>query len=59
MISEGKVYTWGSNLKGQLGHQSKGIGEVNLSATIVSCGSEYTIILTVDGELMISGKLPF
>lgn len=32
---------------------------MNLSASIVSCGSEYTIILTVDGELMISGKLPF
>ena len=36
-----------------------GIGEIHLNATMVSCGFDYSVILTVEGELMISGKLPF
>jgi len=30
-----------------------------LKSAKVSCGSEYTLILSENGELMITGQLPF
>jgi alpha-tubulin suppressor-like RCC1 family protein len=55
----GALYTWGNNKKGQLGHSNTGISEVKLKATKVSCGFEYTICLTEDFKLMVTGQLPF
>lgn len=50
---------WGSNAKGQLGHSQPLIGQVQLKSSMVSCGHEYTVVLTAENELMITGKLPF
>ena len=52
-----KCYTWGLNDKGQLGHCSTFQMLPNKS-TLVSCGEDYTVLLTVNGELLVSGRLP-
>jgi alpha-tubulin suppressor-like RCC1 family protein len=58
--TESKLYTWGSNHKGQLGHHQPNIGEVPLlKSALVSCGYEYTITLTTTGELVLAGAIPF
>lgn len=54
------MYTFGCNSKGQLGHSHTFLTEVpQLKATKVSCGDEYTVVLTTTCELLITGKLPF
>lgn len=58
LISNGSVFTWGSNSSGQLGHKNA-FGEVfKLKSTEVSCGHNYTILMTENCELMITGQLP-
>jgi hypothetical protein len=42
---------------GQLGHNSS-FQVLPFKSTLVSCGRDYTILLTVDGTLMVSGQLP-
>ena len=60
VTSTGSVHTCGSNNKGQLGHNLAGLAEVPLlKSQGISCGCNYTILLTENGELMISGALPF
>jgi len=54
-----EVYSWGSNFHGQLGHHEDSIAKIPFKSLRVSCGHEYTIVLTKDYELMIAGKLPF
>ena len=59
VCDQGNVYTCGSNAYGQLGHTYLEIAEVGLKSRLISCGHDYTMVLTLDGELMIAGKMPF
>lgn len=58
-LSGKTLYTWGANDRGQLGHQRPAIGELKLRVSRVSCGHDYTICLTENCELMLTGSLPF
>jgi alpha-tubulin suppressor-like RCC1 family protein len=57
LVSESLLYTWGCNSKGQLGTQHPGFSEAvsELKVQRVSCGSDYTMVLTETGELMVAG----
>jgi alpha-tubulin suppressor-like RCC1 family protein len=59
ITTSNQPFTWGSNHLGQLGHQAQGIAEIPLKSEMISCGHNYTIILTQTQEMLISGHLPF
>ena len=59
VTSDKRLFTWGCNEQGQLGHKESPVGEVKLKSVLVSCGVDYTICLTEECELLITGRLPF
>ena len=59
VTTNSETFTWGSNNHGETGHSEKGIGRVDFKCHKISCGHDYTILLTDGGEMLISGKLPF
>ena len=67
LTSDHQVYCWGANHKGQLGFnntQNRHVPTLNTLLTdqdtkIVSCGNDFTFLISGLNEIMIAGKLPF
>jgi alpha-tubulin suppressor-like RCC1 family protein len=62
-----QLYVWGSNEHGQLGLKDKVVRKTpttsanfnGLQVTKVSCGDDFTFVITQCNEILVTGKLPF
>lgn len=62
-----QLYVWGSNNYGQLGLKDKldrkmpttSTAFQDLQVTKVSCGNDFTFVITQTNEILVTGKLPF
>ena len=63
MTKSGGVYSWGTNVHGQLGQQSvqeqayfRKIPKLRNKVTSIACGNEFSCALDITGQLWVWGR---
>ena len=56
MTEEGRLYTWGRNIDGQLGHSGRKEAPIptlvpDIRAAQIACGADFTLALHADGQV--------